>query len=98
MAVKYVGSGSEAGVRVFGPIHGVVVLVYVAVTLVAARRLRWGGRTLALALLASVPPLTTLVFEAWAERTGRLGAPAPPPRAVHGSRPDRGDDPAAGTC
>ena len=75
MAVKYVGSGSEAGVRVFGPIHGVVVLVYVAVTLVAARRLRWGGRTVALALLASVPPLTTLVFEAWAERTGRLGAP-----------------------
>lgn len=76
MAVKYLGSGDDAGVRVVGPIHGVVVLVYVAVTTVAAARLRWGGRTLALALLASVPPLATLLVEAWAERTGRLGAGA----------------------
>jgi integral membrane protein len=72
MAVKYVGSGSEVGVQIFGPIHGVVVLVYFAVTLLAARRLRWGSRTLVLALLASVPPGCTLIFEAWAERTGRL--------------------------
>jgi integral membrane protein len=87
MAVKYVGSGSEAGVQVFGPIHGVVVLVYVAITLLAARRLRWGGRTIALGLLASVPPLTTLVFEAWAERTGRLGIASRPPHAVRRSAP-----------
>ncbi|MET0908279.1 MAG: DUF454 family protein [Ilumatobacteraceae bacterium] len=72
MAVKYVGSGSEAGVKIFGPIHGVVVLVYFAVTLIAARQLRWGSRTLVLALLASVPPGFTLWFETWAERTGRL--------------------------
>jgi integral membrane protein len=76
MAVKHVGSGSERGVEVFGPIHGVVVLVYVAVTLVTATRLRWGGRTLALALLASVPPLGTVVFETWAGRAGRLSDPA----------------------
>ena len=73
MAVKYLGSGSEAGVQIFGPIHGVVVLVYFAVTLLAAQRFRWGGRTVVYALLASVPPGATLVFEAWAERTGRLG-------------------------
>ena len=79
MAVKYVGSGSEAGVRLFGPIHGVVVLGYVAAVLVAARQLHWGGRTTALGLLASVPPLATLVFEAWATQTGRLGATHPPP-------------------
>jgi hypothetical protein len=42
------------------------------VTLFAAKRLRWGSKTLVLALLASVPPGFTLVFEAWAERTGRL--------------------------
>ena len=76
MAVKHLGSGSEAGVQIFGLIHGVVVLVYFAVTLLAARRLRWGSRTLVLALLASVPPGFTLVFEAWAERTGRLHRPA----------------------
>ena len=72
MAVKYVGSGNETGVQVFGAIHGVVVLVYVAITVVAARRLSWGARTLILALLSSVPPFGTLFFEAWAERTGRL--------------------------
>jgi uncharacterized protein len=72
MAVKYIGSGSERGVQIFGPIHGVVVLGYFVVTLIAARQLRWGSRTLVMALLASVPPGCTLIFEAWAERTGRL--------------------------
>jgi integral membrane protein len=80
MAVKYLGSGSETGVQVFGLIHGVMALVYAAVTLWAARTLRWGSRTLLLALLASVPPLGTLWFEAWAERTGRLDVER------HGSR------------
>ena len=72
MAVKYLGSGNETGVQVFGLVHGVMALVYAAVTLWAARTLRWGSRTLLLGLLASVPPLGTLWFEAWAERTGRL--------------------------
>lgn len=76
MIVKYLGNGSERGVEVFGPVHGVVVLGYVAITLVAARRLRWGSRTLALALLASVPPGATLFFELWAERNGHLADPA----------------------
>lgn len=72
MLVKRIGSGSELGVQVFGPIHGIVVLGYFAATFVAARQLRWGSRTLVIALLASVPPGATLVFEAWAERTGRM--------------------------
>jgi integral membrane protein len=72
MAVKYIGSGDETGVRVFGLVHGVVALVYVAVTVWAGRALGWGRRTVLLGLLASVPPLGTLWFEARAERTGRL--------------------------
>jgi hypothetical protein len=72
MAVKYAGSGDETGVRAFGMVHGLVVLGYVATTFLAARRLRWDHRTIVLALLASVPPLGTLWFEAWAERNGRL--------------------------
>ncbi len=85
MLVKRVGSGSEVGVEVFGPIHGVVVLVYFVVTFVAARSLRWSSRTLVIALLASVPPGATLVFEAWAERTGQMAGRA---RSVPGrSRP-----------
>ncbi|MFV0308119.1 MAG: DUF454 family protein [Desertimonas sp.] len=72
MAVKYVGSGDETGVRITGLVHGVVVLGYVAVALWAARTLGWGTRTVVLALLASVPPLGTIWFESWAARTGRL--------------------------
>lgn len=77
MLVKYVGSGSERGAELFGMIHGVVVLVYVAVALVAARALRWPSRTLLLALFASVPPGGSLVFEHWAWRTGQLSVPRP---------------------
>jgi integral membrane protein len=75
MYAKYVADSGERGVEVFGRIHGIVVLAYVAVTLWTAHRLRWDGRTLALGLLASVPPLATVVFERWASRSGRLDAP-----------------------
>ncbi len=72
MFQKYVLDAGETGVAVFGRIHGVVVLVYVAVALWAGWHQRWSGRTLALALLASVPPLFTILFERWAYATGRL--------------------------
>jgi hypothetical protein len=61
-----------------------VVLVYVAVTALVAVRLGWGSRTTSLALLASVPPLGTLVFESWAERHGRFHRR--PSRRPHGDR------------
>lgn len=80
MLVKYVGSGNERGVQVFGMVHGVVALVYVAVAVHGSRELRWSGRTLITALLASVPPGGTLVFEHWAWRTGQLSAPQERPR------------------
>ncbi|PWW22433.1 integral membrane protein [Geodermatophilus normandii] len=76
MYVKYVPETSELGVQVFGPVHGAVFVVYVLVALVAARVLGWSRGTTLLALVASVPPLATVVFERWAGRTGRLGAPA----------------------
>jgi integral membrane protein len=74
MFVKYVPETSEIGVQVFGPIHGAVFVLYVAITLFTARRLGWSVPTTLLALAASVPPLATVVFERWARRTGRLGA------------------------
>lgn len=74
MYVKYVPETSELGVKVFGPIHGAVFVLYVAVALLTARRLRWSAGTTLLALAASVPPLATVVFEWWARRTGRLDA------------------------
>ncbi len=77
MYVKYVPQSSEVGVQVFGPIHGGIFLAYVVMTLVARRLLRWDVRTTLLALVASVPPLTTVLFERWATRTGRLPSRAP---------------------
>ncbi len=72
MVFKYLVVGNDVGVTVFGPIHGGLFLLYLAVTLVVRRPLGWGARTMVLALVASVPPLGTLVFERWAAYTGRL--------------------------
>jgi len=75
MFFKWVTSSTEVGVQVFGPIHGVVFVAYVLVAAVAAVRLRWSWKITAMALLASIPPLFTLVFEVWARRRGYLDSP-----------------------
>jgi integral membrane protein len=72
MYLKYVPETTEAGVKIFGPIHGGLFVAYVVVTLVAARVLRWRPGTTLLALAASVPPLATVWFERRASRAGRL--------------------------
>jgi integral membrane protein len=72
MFVKWVLKTSELGVQLAGPVHGAVFVVYVVVSLVAWRVLRWSLGTALLALVASVPPLCTVWFERWAQRTGRL--------------------------
>ena len=72
MYVKYVPQISEVGVQVFGPIHGGIFVAYVVVALVTARVLRWSMGTTLLALVASVPPLASVLFERWATRAGRL--------------------------
>ena len=79
MYVKYVPETSEAGVQLFGPVHGAVFLGYVVLCLVAARVLRWSRGTTLLALAASVPPLATVFFERWATRSARLPGRAPAP-------------------
>jgi integral membrane protein len=72
MFVKWVLKTSELGVQLAGPVHGAVFVVYVVVSLLAWRVLRWSPGTALLALIASVPPLCTVWFERWAQRTGRL--------------------------
>lgn len=74
MYFKYVPESGEGGVKVFGPIHGTVFIVYCALALVTSRLQRWSIRTTVLAVLASIPPFFTIVFEVWAQRTGRLAA------------------------
>lgn len=66
--------GYEEAVKIPGMIHGIAgFLLYIVVTLITARSLKWDLRTLALALVSSVPPFMTIWFERWAARTGRLG-------------------------
>lgn len=76
MLLKYVTETTEAGVWLFGRLHGAAFLAYVAVTLVAAVRLRWSPWTALLALAAAVPPLATIPVERRLRRTGRLAGRA----------------------
>lgn len=72
MYLKYVPATTEAGVQLFGPLHGYAFLTYVAIAVTAAVMLRWRWRTILLALLAAIPPLATIPLEIWMRRTGRL--------------------------
>ena len=72
MYFKYLTDAGELGVKVFGPLHGGIFVLYVALALLVARALRWSLGTTFLALVCSVPPFATLVFEQWAVRSGRL--------------------------
>lgn len=72
MFFKYGPAGNEIGVKIFGPIHGGVFIIYVIVTLLSIRPLRWSPIVAIVALAASIPPFFTIIFEQWAARTGRL--------------------------
>ncbi|WP_201265442.1 DUF3817 domain-containing protein [Rhodococcus sp. P1Y] len=73
MAFKYIpADGNEIGVKIFGPIHGAVFVIYLIVTVLTAVKLRWTVVTTLLAAVASIPPFGTIVFEVWAARTGKL--------------------------
>lgn len=72
MVFKYLVVHDEIGVKIFGPIHGVLFLGYVALSIVVWRSRRWSSGVGLAALLSSIPPYGTIVFERWATRTGRL--------------------------
>lgn len=76
MYVKYVPETTDEIVSVFGALHGGMLLVYIAVTVFAGFKLRWRWWETALALLASIPPLVTIIVEIWLRRRGKLAAPA----------------------
>lgn len=76
MYFKYLTDAGEQGVQVFGPIHGGVFVAYVLLTLLVARTFGWSGRTTLVGLACSIPPFASVVFEVWAQRTGRLAVPS----------------------
>lgn len=67
MIVKY-GAGNEDAVFVPGMLHGIVFVLYVLMSLVTARMLRWTPTVTLLALVASIPPFGSVIFEWWAQR------------------------------
>jgi integral membrane protein len=82
MYLEHVAGVTEMGVWLFGRLHGAAFLAYGAITLLAAWSLRWSARVTVVALLASVPPLATALFEVVARRRGLL--------TLHdAARPDR---------
>ncbi|NKY58572.1 DUF3817 domain-containing protein [Nocardia flavorosea] len=73
MAFKYLPEeGNEIGVKIFGPVHGGVFVLFVLIALVTAREFEWNWKTTVLALLSSIPPFFTVLFEVWAVRTGKF--------------------------
>lgn len=75
MFFKYVVELGEGGVPVLGMVHGVIFVLYIVTALAVFRPLSWSGKTLLLALAASIPPLFTWLFEKWALRSGKLDGP-----------------------
>lgn len=78
MFLDHVVHVTHAVVWLFGRLHGGVFVVYVVVTVVVARQLRWSVAVTVLALAAAVPPLMTWPLERWLRRSGRhVGQPHP---------------------
>ena len=77
MYFKYVGTPrTEIGVKIFGMAHGLIFIAFVLVGLLAGIAFKWALGTWALAVVASIVPLASVVYVVWVDRTGRMGAPA----------------------
>lgn len=57
-----------------GAAHGTAFLAYLFFGLVVGASARWSFGLMLVGGLASVPPFATLLFDWWAERSGRLPA------------------------
>ena len=55
MIMKY-GFDNGSGTSVFGPIHGTLFLLYVALTFVCSAEFKWSLKRTAIVLLAAIPP------------------------------------------
>ena len=65
--VKY-GHDEEAGVRILGPIHGLLFIAYVLLAIRLAVQLGWSGRTTVLVLAGAVLPFGGFVVDRWLAR------------------------------
>lgn len=65
MFFKYVVVHNEIGVKVMGPIHGLLFVIYLVCTISAMQKLNQPLMVTMIGLLAGVPPFTTVIFERW---------------------------------
>lgn len=72
----------EAGVWVFGRLHGAAFIAYVVLTLAVWVRMRWHPLIGLIGLAASLVPLATWPFEWWTHRYGHLDEPRREPADV----------------
>ncbi|QBE48464.1 DUF3817 domain-containing protein [Leucobacter triazinivorans] len=72
LAIKYPLHGSPLPVTIWGWVHGIAWLAFVAACIAATIRFRWSWWALPAGLMLSVIPFLTLPFEIWMNRTGRL--------------------------
>lgn len=71
MVFKY-AMDQPLGVTIFGWVHGIVFVAYLVVVAMVWKPLRWSPLTIGLALLASIPPFGSVLFERLASRKGHL--------------------------
>lgn len=75
--------GHDEAVKIPGMIHGIAAFIpFVIIALLTARSLRWSVTTTFWALVSSVPPFGSVIFERWAVRTGQLGELSAPTAEV----------------
>ncbi|HEX8631254.1 MAG TPA: DUF3817 domain-containing protein [Catenuloplanes sp.] len=84
MFFKYVAVHNPVGVRIFGPVHGGLFVVYLVALCWVGRRERWGLPRLIVGAAAAIPPFTSLVFERWVARRRDAGPVREPDRAGTG--------------
>ncbi|GAA3390107.1 DUF3817 domain-containing protein [Cryptosporangium minutisporangium] len=66
MVFKYLIVENEIGVKIFGPIHGALFILYLVSVLLTRPVAGWSLRATFVGLIASIPPFGTLFFERWA--------------------------------
>ncbi|MEU4835147.1 DUF3817 domain-containing protein [Streptosporangium sp. NPDC023615] len=76
MFFKYVAATGDLGVKVFGPIHGALFVLYAAAVVLSAREAGWSRGTVALGLACAVPPFTSVWFERRTAARGPARQPA----------------------
>ncbi len=72
-AIKRTG-GSELGVQILGPIHGLLFIAYVVIALNLRSRAGWSGKTTFWVLVGAVIPFGGYVVDWWLLRDGRRTA------------------------